>query len=98
MSKPSRLFLYAEFQLSAPFTEAVWKDANPAMHTVPGLRSKTWLSGIHTTRWEDSMNLIPLKMPAPMRRVCWLILPKRRMRVLPSNCSMAMWWRRPVKG
>jgi hypothetical protein len=48
MSKPSRLFLYAEFQLSAPFTEAVWKDANPAMHTVPGLRSKTWLSGIHT--------------------------------------------------
>jgi hypothetical protein len=48
MSGPSRVFLYAEFQVSAPFTEAVWGEANPAMHTVPGLRSKTWLSGINT--------------------------------------------------
>lgn len=48
MSEPNRVFLYAEFQASAPFVEPVWKDANPAMHTVPGLRSKTWLSGINT--------------------------------------------------
>ena len=48
MSNPSRVYLYAEFQVSAPFTEAVWGEANPAMHTVKGLRSKTWLSGIHT--------------------------------------------------
>jgi len=46
MSDLSRVFLYAEFQVSAPFVEGVWKDANPAMHTVPGLRNKTWLSGI----------------------------------------------------
>lgn len=43
-----RVFLYAEFQVSVPFTDAVWGEANPAMHTVPGLRSKTWLSGINT--------------------------------------------------
>jgi hypothetical protein len=48
MSEPTCVFLYAEFQISAPFTEDVWKEANPAMHTVPGLRSKTWLSGFHT--------------------------------------------------
>ncbi len=48
MAELSRVFLYAEFQISAPFVEGVWKDANPAMHTVPGLRSKTWLSGIGT--------------------------------------------------
>lgn len=44
----TKVFLYAEFQVSAPFGEQVWKDANPAMHTVPGLRNKTWLSGIGT--------------------------------------------------
>lgn len=48
MPNPSRVYLYAEFQNSAPFTEAVWGDANPMMHTVPGLISKTWLSGIGT--------------------------------------------------
>ena len=48
MTKSSRVFLYAEFQVSAPFSEAVWRDANPAMKTVPGLRNKTWLSGIGT--------------------------------------------------
>lgn len=44
----SRVFLYAEFQVSAPFTEAVWRDANLVMHAVPGLRNKTWLSGVGT--------------------------------------------------
>lgn len=48
MTEPSRVFLYAEFQVSAPFNEAVWREANPAMHTVPGLRNKTWLSGVGT--------------------------------------------------
>lgn len=48
MTQPSRVFLYAEFQVSAPFTEEVWGETNTAMHTVPGLRSKTWLSGINT--------------------------------------------------
>lgn len=48
MSTPSRVYLYAELQTSAPFTEAVWKEANPLMQTVPGLISKTWLSGINT--------------------------------------------------
>ena len=48
MTEVSRVFLYAEFQMSAPFVEGVWKDATPAMHTVPGLRNKTWLSGIGT--------------------------------------------------
>jgi hypothetical protein len=48
MTQPNRIFLYAEFQVSAPFTEDVWREANPAMHTVPGLRNKTWLSGINT--------------------------------------------------
>ena len=48
MSQPSRVFLYAEFQVSVPFCEDVWREANPAMHTVPGLLSKTWLSGINT--------------------------------------------------
>lgn len=48
MTQPSRIFLYAEFQVSVPFSEGVWREANPAMRTVPGLRSKTWLSGINT--------------------------------------------------
>ena len=48
MTQPSRVFLYAEFQVSVPFSEAVWREANPAMQGVPGLRSKTWLSGINT--------------------------------------------------
>jgi len=48
MPDPTRIFLYAELQISAPFTEAVWQETNPLMHTAPGLRSKTWLSGINT--------------------------------------------------
>ena len=48
MTQPGRVFLYAEFQVAVPFSEGVWREANPAMHSVPGLRSKTWLSGINT--------------------------------------------------
>lgn len=47
MTQPNRVFLYAELQVSAPFTEEVWHEANPAMQTVTGLRNKTWLSGIN---------------------------------------------------
>ncbi|WP_020683995.1 YdhR family protein [Marinobacterium rhizophilum] len=48
MTQPSRVFLYAEFQISASFTEDLWQDVNTAMHTVLGLRNKTWLSGINS--------------------------------------------------
>ncbi|MDX2308988.1 MAG: YdhR family protein [Hyphomicrobium sp.] len=48
MSSQGKVFLYAEFQNSAPFTSEIWRNANPMMQTVPGLRSKTWLSGIGT--------------------------------------------------
>lgn len=48
MYQLSRVFLYAEFQNSVPFTEQVWADANIMMNSVKGLRNKTWLSGIHT--------------------------------------------------
>jgi hypothetical protein len=48
MTQPGRVFLYAEFQVSVPFSEGAWREAKSAMHTVPGLRSKTWLSGINT--------------------------------------------------
>jgi len=50
MTQPSRVFLYAEFQASVPFNEGVWREANGAMQSVPGLRSKTWLSASHYTQ------------------------------------------------
>jgi hypothetical protein len=43
---PSNAFVYSELQLSAPFSEAVWRDANPVLLQQPGLRNKTWLSGV----------------------------------------------------
>ncbi|MEM7653274.1 MAG: YdhR family protein [Pseudomonadota bacterium] len=48
MTDTSTTFLYAEFQVSAPFEESIWEDANSAMKTVPGLLNKTWLSGLST--------------------------------------------------
>ena len=48
MTATPKVFLYAEFQVSAPFGEAVWSNANPAMQNITGLLSKTWLSGINT--------------------------------------------------
>jgi hypothetical protein len=44
----SKIFLYAEFQVSVPFDKVDWPAANEAMKTVPGLKAKTWLSGINT--------------------------------------------------
>ena len=54
MTQPSRVFLYAELQLSAPFTKDLWTEINQAMHTVPGMRSKTWLSGINNHSVESA--------------------------------------------
>ncbi len=44
----SKVFLYAEYQVSIPFTEIDWVPINPEMKKFPGLKSKTWLSGINT--------------------------------------------------
>ncbi len=43
-----RVFLYAEFQVSIPFDQIDWAPINAEMRKFPGLRSKTWLSGINT--------------------------------------------------
>jgi hypothetical protein len=40
-------FLYAEIQVSIPFEKIDWESINIAMKQEPGLRSKTWLSGIN---------------------------------------------------
>lgn len=48
MKKVEKIFLYAEFQLSVPFEELEWKPINERMLKNPGLKSKTWLSGINT--------------------------------------------------
>jgi Putative mono-oxygenase ydhR len=44
----SKIFLYAEIQVSVPFSKIDWKSINVAMKKEPGLRSKTWLSGVNT--------------------------------------------------
>ncbi len=44
----SKLFLYAEYQVSIPFTQIDWVPINVEMKKFSGLQSKTWLSGINT--------------------------------------------------
>ncbi|NMG05647.1 YdhR family protein [Brasilonema sp. UFV-L1] len=44
----SKLFLYAEYQVSIPFTQIDWVSINVEMKKFSGLQSKTWLSGINT--------------------------------------------------
>ncbi|ACB94940.1 YdhR family protein [Beijerinckia indica] len=44
----SRTFLYAEIQVAIPFETIDWRAINIAMQKEPGLKSKTWLSGINT--------------------------------------------------
>jgi hypothetical protein len=44
----SKTFLYAEIQVAIPFTEIDWRLINTSMQKEPGLKSKTWLSGINT--------------------------------------------------
>lgn len=42
-----KVFLYAEIQVGIPFTEVDWRAINIEMKKNPGLKSKTWLSGIN---------------------------------------------------
>lgn len=44
----ARVFLYAEYQMSVPFTDLDWPRINASMQRFSGLRSKTWLSGMNT--------------------------------------------------
>ncbi|MGD1714291.1 YdhR family protein [Dapis sp. BLCC M172] len=44
----NKVFLYAEYQVSIPFTEIDWEPINVDMKKFPGLKSKTWLSGVNT--------------------------------------------------
>lgn len=47
MSK-SKVFIYAEYQVSIPFSQIDWVPINVEMKKFPGLKSKTWLSGVKT--------------------------------------------------
>ncbi len=47
MSEP-HIYIYAEYQVSLPFSQLDWQPINDAMKKFPGLLSKTWLSGINT--------------------------------------------------
>ncbi len=44
----AKVFIYAEYQVSIPFTAIDWAPINAQMQTFKGLKSKTWLSGINT--------------------------------------------------
>ena len=44
----NKVFVYAEYQASIPFNQIDWKSINVEMKKFPGLKSKTWLSGIKT--------------------------------------------------
>ncbi len=43
----TRAFVYGELQISRPFSEVDWREATPVLLRQPGLRNKTWLSGVH---------------------------------------------------
>ncbi|CAL1240393.1 YdhR family protein [Candidatus Methylocalor cossyra] len=43
-----KVFLYAEIQVSIPFENIPWQEIDAAMKKNPGLKSKTWLSGVNT--------------------------------------------------
>jgi hypothetical protein len=44
----SKVFVYAEYQVSIPFSKIDWKLINVEMKNFSGLKSKTWLSGLNT--------------------------------------------------
>jgi hypothetical protein len=44
----SKVFVYAEYQVSIPFNQIDWNTINFEMKKFPGLKSKTWLSGVNT--------------------------------------------------
>ncbi|MCF3629375.1 YdhR family protein [Thalassospiraceae bacterium LMO-SO8] len=41
-------YVYTEIQASVPFEQGPWRKRNPVLKQVPGLMSKTWLSGLNT--------------------------------------------------
>ena len=43
-----KVFLYAEYQVAIPFEQIDWRPINVDMKKYPGLKSKTWLSGVNT--------------------------------------------------
>ena len=43
-----KVFLYAEYQVSIPFSQLDWSPINVEMKKFSGLQSKTWLSGVNT--------------------------------------------------
>lgn len=43
----SKVFIYAEYQVSIDFNQIDWKSINVEMKKFPGLKSKTWLSGVN---------------------------------------------------
>ena len=45
INKKPKAFVYTELQNSVPFDEVNWKNVNTSLKNVPGLLSKTWLSG-----------------------------------------------------
>lgn len=44
----SKVLVYAEYQVSIPFTQIDWLTINLEMKKFSGLKSKTWLSGLNT--------------------------------------------------
>lgn len=42
-----KVFLYAEYQVAIPFDQIDWRPINVDMKQFPGLKSKTWLSGVN---------------------------------------------------
>ena len=44
----TKIFLYAEYQVSIPFDQIDWQPINVDMKKFAGLKSKTWLSGLNT--------------------------------------------------
>jgi hypothetical protein len=46
-SKPGA-FVYTEVQVNIPFENIPWRQRNRKLKTIPGLLTKTWLSGINT--------------------------------------------------
>jgi hypothetical protein len=43
----TKVFIYAEYQVSIPFEQVDWAPINLEMIKFKGLKSKTWLSGLN---------------------------------------------------
>lgn len=42
-------FVYTELQITLPFADVPWQKRNPVLKAIPGVLSKTWLSGVNNT-------------------------------------------------